>query len=290
MLLSMTGYGRAGLEVNGKRFTVEVKTLNSKGLDVNLRLHTMFREKEMDIRQLVVGCIGRGKADVTINNAANEDNRNGELNPSVIRSYMEQLQGIAGDLGLGQEKLFELTLQLPNVSLTTPDVLKDDQWQLVKDAIEAACKELYHFREQEGKSMAADLHERNRIILEVLAGIEALNPERLGKARERLDQSLSGVGDDLIDRNRLEQELIFYVEKMDINEEITRLRSHCNYFTEVMENDLEEKGKKLAFISQEMGREINTIGSKSYHAGMQKLVVEMKDELEKIKEQLNNVL
>jgi len=287
----MTGYGRSKLELKGKKYTIEIRTLNSKGFDVNLRLHHMFREREMDIRQLIASCVVRGKADININNDPGDESKNGELNPELIIFYMKQLKAISANLELSDERLFELSLQLPNIAAGTQDALDPKDWPLVKKAIDDVCADLKEFRIREGRSLKEDLEIRNSNILKILEKVTILDPDRVVRAKERLQNALSTYSDEEVaDANRLEQELIYYVEKLDINEEVTRLRSHCSYFTECMDSNNEEKGKKLAFISQEMGREINTIGSKSYHAEMQKLVVDMKDELEKIKEQLNNVL
>jgi uncharacterized protein (TIGR00255 family) len=291
MLLSMTGYGRTKLPLNGKTFTVEVKALNSKGLDMNMRLSPMFRDKEMDIRNLVASEVVRGKVDCMINNDPGDEVRNNDINPAVIKDYQNQLAELVNGMDISKERIFEWALQMPNVTSSTQEVLQPEQWTIVEAAVKEACKELALFRKQEGDNMLIDLQKRTAIILDVLEQIAVIDPERADRSRERLLAGLrTNLPEEQIDMNRFEQELIFYLEKMDITEEIIRLRSHCDYFSECMGSDQREKGKKLAFISQEMGREINTIGAKSYHAEMQKLVVVMKDELEKIKEQLNNVL
>jgi uncharacterized protein (TIGR00255 family) len=291
MLFSMTGYGRTKLPINGKTFTVEIKALNSKGLDINVRLHPLFRDKEMDIRNIIGAEVVRGKIDFLINNDPGEEVKLADLNPTLIMEYHRQLKDMSKGLSMSDEKLFELALQLPNLTASTQEVMDANDWPLVEKAVREACREFAAFRRQEGDNMMEDLGKRIGIITDILDRVAILDPERINRSRDRILSSLrSNMPEDQIDMNRFEQELIFYLEKMDITEEITRLRSHCAYFLECMITGNHEKGKKLAFISQEMGREINTIGAKSYHAEMQKLVVEMKDELEKIKEQLNNVL
>ncbi len=287
----MTGYGRSKFTLNGKQYTVEIKTLNSKGMDVNLRLHTMFREKEMDIRNLIAGKVVRGKVDCTINNEPGEELRNIELNPELVQAYMSQLKMMAAGLSISDERLFELTVQMPNLTTTAQEVFNPESWPVVEAAVNEALAELLKFRTQEGNNLLNDIRLRNDNIKATLKEVEVLDPQRIERTKERLlsglEQQLSG---EQYDTNRFEQELIYYLEKMDITEEITRLRSHCDYLVECMEASAIEKGKKLGFISQEMGREINTIGSKANLADMQRQVVIMKDELEKIKEQLNNVL
>lgn len=287
----MTGYGRTKLPINGKTYTVEIKALNSKGLDINMRLNPFFRDREMDIRNIIGAEVVRGKIDFLINNDPGEEVRATDLNPTLILDYHRQLKEMSKNFSISDEKLFELALNLPNLNTSTQEVIAAEDWPFVENAVRKACGELAAFRRQEGDNMMEDLGKRTGLILEALDQVAVIDPDRINRSRDRIMTSLrSNMPDDQVDMNRFEQELIFYLEKMDITEEITRLRSHCAYFMECMVIGNHEKGKKLAFISQEMGREINTIGAKSYHAEMQKLVVEMKDELEKIKEQLNNVL
>ncbi|KRP04754.1 MAG: hypothetical protein ABR94_09380 [Sphingobacteriales bacterium BACL12 MAG-120802-bin5] len=287
----MTGYGRSKFVLKGKQYTVEIKTLNSKGLDVNLRLHTMFREKEMDLRNLIAGQVVRGKVDCSINNEPGEELRNIELNPELVNAYMSQLKAMAAGLSISDERLFELTVQMPNLTSTAQEVFDPEYWPVVEAALKEALADLLKFRTQEGNNLETDIRLRNDNIRAALQEVEVMDPQRIERTKERL---LSGLEQQLnseqYDTNRFEQELIYYLEKMDITEEITRLRSHCDYLVECMEAAVTEKGKKLGFISQEIGREINTIGSKANLADMQRQVVIMKDELEKIKEQLNNVL
>lgn len=290
MILSMTGYGRKTFELNGKNIVIEIKSLNSKAFDLNLRLHSLFREAEIDIRNILSKKIIRGKTDCTIGFEAG-DEKNGDLNPTLIKEYYKQLRNIADELELKDENVFDLVFRLPNVTVPVKETLTDEQWETLLSMLKETCHQLEQFRMDEGINLEADLYQRNENILEILQSIENLNPGRIQQEREKILADLQKyLPEEDIDKNRFEQELIYYLEKMDITEEITRLRSHCKYFDDTVSDENNDKGKKLGFISQEMGREINTIGSKSYHAEMQRCVVMMKDELEKIKEQLNNVL
>ncbi|MBK6732352.1 MAG: YicC family protein [Bacteroidetes bacterium] len=291
MILSMTGYGRVTFELNGKNTVIELRALNSKVFDMNLRLPTILREHEMDIRNIISREIVRGKIDCIIAYEQFDDQKNGELNSVIIKDYYKQLKQLASELNADETKIFELIFRLPNVITSTKEELTEKQWKQIEKLVEDACNAVQNFRTTEGEQLKVDLHKRNKLICEILAEIEVLDPERVVTFKNSLMTDLrSSQAAEQVDINRFEQEVIYYLEKMDITEEITRLRSHCDYFEEVLKEAVTEKGKKLGFITQEMGREINTIGSKAYHAEMQKCVVRMKDELEKIKEQLNNVL
>jgi len=286
----MTGYGRKTFSLNGKNILVEVKSLNSKTFDLNLRLATLFKEYEMEIRNILSNKIARGKIDCTIGFEMN-DEKNGDLNPNAIKEYYKQIKAISSELNITDENLFKLVFRLPNVTQTSNEELTDEQHAELISNLNNVCDQLLLFRKDEGANMKKDLDERIRMILASLSEVEKLDPSRVEQQRTKLWNDLQTyVNDEQIDKNRFEQELIFYLEKMDITEEVIRLKSHCTYFTETIHDPSVEKGKKLGFICQEMNREINTIGSKAYHAEMQKKVVVMKDELEKIKEQLNNVL
>lgn len=291
MILSMTGYGRVTFELNGKNTVIELRALNSKAFDMNLRLPTILREKEMDIRNIISREIVRGKIDCTIAYEQFDDQKNGELNKTIIKDYYNQLQMLAREMHADESKIFELIFRLPNVITSTKEELTAEQWKQIEKLVEGVCNAVQNFRLMEGEQLKTDLRMRNKLICDILAEIEVLDPERVVNFKNSLMMDLrSSLAAEQVDQNRFEQEVIYYLEKMDITEEIIRLRSHCNYFDEVLMEPVPEKGKKLGFITQEMGREINTIGSKAYHAEMQKCVVRMKDELEKIKEQLNNVL
>ena len=286
----MTGYGRSTFTLGGKNIVLEMKTLNSKSFDLNLRIAPLFKEYEIEIRNLLNKSIMRGKTDCTLGYEMSDD-KGGEVNPVAVKEYYRQLKAIAGDLQVDDSKVFELVFRLPNVTTTSTESLTEDQWNEVQKQLEKACAQLNKFRSDEGANLEKDLVLRVQLMREALAEVEALDPSRMEQQRNKMFSDLQNyMSDENIDKNRFEQELIFYLEKMDITEEVTRLRSHCDYFIDTMNDNSNEKGKKLGFICQEMNREINTIGSKSYHAEMQRKVVVMKDELEKMKEQLNNVL
>lgn len=290
MIYSMTGYGRTTFSLNGKNIVMEIKTLNSKSFDLNLRLAGMFKEYEMEIRNILSKRVGRGKIDCTIGFEVS-DEKGGELNMSAIKEYYRQIQDAATALGVEEKNIFELVFRLPNVTQTSNEQLTAEQYEMVIGHLNDTCAQLERFRKDEGNNMKKDLVERVELILAALTAVQELDPSRIEMQRGKLLSDLQNyISDEQIDKNRFEQELIFYLEKMDITEEVLRLKSHCTYFLDTVHDPVMEKGKKLGFIGQEMNREINTIGSKSYHAEMQKKVVVMKDELEKIKEQLNNVL
>lgn len=287
----MTGYGRVTFELNGKNTVIELRALNSKAFDLNLRIPNILREHEMDIRNIISREVVRGKIDCIIAYEQFDDQKNGELNKPIIKDYYRQLKELANELATDDSRIFELIFRLPNVITTSKEELTNEQWQHVQMLIDNVCRSVQAFRQMEGEQLKSDLILRNKLINNVLTQIELLDPERVVNFKNSLMTDLrASLAADQVDLNRFEQEVIYYLEKMDITEEIIRLRSHCNYFDEVLMEPVAEKGKKLGFITQEMGREINTIGSKAYHAEMQKCVVGMKDELEKIKEQLNNVL
>jgi uncharacterized protein (TIGR00255 family) len=290
MILSMTGYGRKTFELNNKNIVVEVRSLNSKGMDVNVRIPALFREQELDIRNILSRRIVRGKIDFNIIYEQNEE-KTGELNATAVKEYYIQLKAIAADLKLDTSNILDMVFRLPNITTMPKEEMLPEQWQIIDEQINEACNQLEQFRKDEGINLEKDLIIRVNNILETLSSVELLGPERITSLKDKLMTDLTNyIAGDQINKNRFEEEVIYYLEKMDITEEVIRLRSHCNYFLQTLNDMSTEKGKKLGFITQEMGREINTIGSKSYHAEMQKQVVIMKDELEKMKEQLNNVL
>ncbi|MFI5170743.1 MAG: YicC/YloC family endoribonuclease [Chitinophagales bacterium] len=290
MVLSMTGYGRKTFSLNGKNIVLELKTLNSKTFDLNLRLAPLFKEFEIEIRNLLNKTIIRGKTDCTLGFELMDD-KNGEINASAIKEYYAQLKTIAAELKVEDANLLDIIFRLPNVTATSTDSISEEQWDELQKHIDEVCRQLVNFRVTEGSTLEEDLNLHVEQILNALNDVEALDPSRMEQQRHKLLSDLKTyISEGEIDKNRFEQEVIFYLEKMDITEEVIRLRSHCTYFKQTIEEQLTEKGKKLGFICQEMNREINTIGSKAYHAEMQRKVVIMKDELEKIKEQLNNVL
>ena len=289
MLQSMTGFGNASIDSEFGKISLDIKSLNSKNLDLNYSLNPMFRNIESDIRSILTTSLKRGKIDFKINFKISENNFNSNLNHDVIKSYIKDLKKITPGTLFDRAEFLKIAITLPNsIETNRPDLnqnLLDAIIELVKNAI----KELIDFRTQEGVSMEKDLLSNLEVIQNKLIQIEELIPERMNSIKKRLKKNLDNIKVE-IDLNRFEQELIYYLEKFHINEEIVRLKNHLIYFKTTLNESQIEKGKKLTFISQELGREINTIGSKSNNLPMQQAVVEMKNELEKIKEQLLNVL
>ncbi|MEZ5072902.1 MAG: YicC/YloC family endoribonuclease [Bacteroidales bacterium] len=291
MITSMTGYGKAECLLPDKKLTIEVRSLNSKQLDSNLRIPGLYKEKELDIRQMIATRLGRGKVECSFFYENTGETSCGSVNEPLVKAYYEQLYRIAGELGLETSlELLSTVMRMPDTIRVEKAVLGEEEWRNVRRTLEEALEQVDAFRHQEGAAMEKDLRERVEAILGHLNNVQAFEAERIRRIRERIGDNLeSFVGKENIDANRLEQELIFYMEKLDISEEKVRLQNHCDYFLETID-EAESAGKKLGFISQEMGREINTLGSKANHADIQKLVVQMKDELERIKEQVLNVL
>ena len=287
----MTGYGKAQCILPDKKLTIEIKSLNSKQMDTNTRIPSLYKGKELEIRQLISSELERGKVECSFYYELSEDAASGTINVPVVKSYYEQLYKISGELGLKTSlELLSTVMRMPDTIRTEKPELEETEWGGVKDALKQALGLVNEFRNQEGKSLDTDLRQRVEAISEKLIHIEKYEEVRIGQIRERIGNNLAAyLKKEDLDENRFEQELIFYIEKLDISEEKVRLSNHCKYFLETME-DQKPSGKKLGFISQEMGREINTLGSKANHAEIQKLVVEMKDELERIKEQILNVL
>lgn len=291
MIKSMTGYGRAECILPDKKLTIEVRSLNSKQMDTSTRLPSLYKEKELEIRQIITSELDRGKVDCSLYYELSEDIGSGTINESAVKSYYEQLYRISGELGLETSlELLSIVMRIPDTIRAEKPSLEREEWKAVKEGLNQALRQVNGFRLQEGESIDKDLRERLSAIVTKLALVENYEQERILKIRERIGNNLVAfLKKDDLDENRFEQELIFYLEKLDISEEKARLDNHCNYFLETL-NDAGPTGKKLGFISQEMGREINTLGSKANHTEIQRLVVEMKDELERIKEQILNVL
>lgn len=287
----MTGYGKAECLLPDKKLTIEIKSLNSKQMDTNTRLPSLYKEKELEIRQLISSELERGKVECSFYYELSENAASGTINEAVVKSYYDQLYRISGELGLKASlELLSTVMRMPDTIRTEKPELEDREWTLVKEALMMALAHVNGFRSQEGEAADVDLRLRVVSISDKLNRIEQYEEERIRLIRERIGNNLLAyLKKDDVDENRFEQELIFYIEKLDISEEKVRLSNHCKYFLETME-DQGQAGKKLGFISQEMGREINTLGSKANHAEIQRLVVEMKDELERIKEQILNVL
>ena len=291
MIQSMTGYGKAIVTYKEKKINVEIKSLNSKSLDLSTRIAPLYREKEMEIRQQVSNALERGKIDFSIwieKDIANEVN---PINSDIVAHYYQQIKQIAKTTGIPEPlDWFQTIVRLPDITLKTEiEVLKDEEWNMAKQAIEEALQNLISFRQQEGAALQNKFNEKIDNIERLLQEIEPYEKMRVEKIRTRIVDGLEQIPNAEYDKNRLEQELIYYIEKLDISEEKQRLANHLKYFRDTM-NETAPNGKKLGFIAQEMGREINTTGSKSNLAEMQNIVVQMKDELEQIKEQVLNAL
>jgi uncharacterized protein (TIGR00255 family) len=291
MIKSMTGYGIASFDSGKTKYTVEIKSLNSKFLELSLRLPKIFSEKEFQLRNDCSKQIDRGKVNLSINvEQATANVKAAGIDRELLKHYYNQLKSVSEELNEPAGNLLQLALSLPEVVKYEEDTLSDDEWKLVEKTFQQAMAAFQQFRSDEGNVLEQDIKMRIGIILKNLELVEVEEPKRIPVIRERLNQFLSeAVGAESMDKNRFEQELIYYIDKLDITEEKIRLKSHCEYFLETLKN-ADANGKKLGFISQEIGREINTLGSKANDANMQKLVVGMKEELEKIKEQLLNVL
>ncbi len=294
MIQSMTGYGKSVATFEGKKIHVEVKSLNSKALDLSTRIAPLYREKEMEIRQFVAKLLERGKVDFSLWVEKNEAQAAVPINKAVVKNYYEQMLALSDELGLNPSSKSEdwmLTLlRMPDtISSVEAEELSEEEWAVAKVAVEEAVNNLVAFRTQEGAALEKKFNEKIDNIEKLLKSIEPFETQRVEKIRQRIVEGLEKVSGVDYDKNRLEQEMIYYIEKLDINEEKQRLTNHLNYFRETM-RDGHGQGKKLGFIAQEMGREINTTGSKSNLAEMQNIVVMMKDELEQIKEQVLNVM
>lgn len=291
MIQSMTGYGKAVVNYKDKKINVEVRSLNSKSLDLSTRMAPVYREKEMEVRQLLSKSLVRGKVDFSIWVEKDADADAAPINGALINNYYNQIKTISANTGVPEPNdWFALLLRMPDVmARNDQEVLSDEEWAVTLTAIEAAVASLVDFRKQEGEALSRKFEEKLDNIARLMSDIEPYEKSRVEKIRTRIVEGLSAIPEVDYDKNRLEQELIYYIEKLDISEEKQRLANHLKYFRETMAES-EAQGKKLGFIAQEMGREINTTGSKSNQAEMQNIVVMMKDELEQIKEQVLNVL
>jgi uncharacterized protein (TIGR00255 family) len=287
----MTGFGKATCEYGNKKIVVEIKSLNSKQLDVSTRISGLYREKDIEIRNELSQKLERGKIDLSlyVDNSGKESVT--QINQSVVESYHQQIKTMSDNIGIDMPtNWFDILLRLPDTMKTETVELDENEWLEIRKAIALAVEQLTVFRIQEGKSLEAVFNEKIAHIGQLLDQTVPFEAERVEKIRARLEESLQAISDKIdYDKNRLEQELIFYIEKLDVNEEKVRLRNHLDYFMETMQHE-KSPGKKLGFIAQEIGREVNTLGSKSNHSEMQKIVVLMKDDLEQIKEQVLNVL
>ena len=289
----MTGYGKSETVVGGKKIHAEIKSLNSKSLDLSTRIAPLYREKEMEIRRLIAQHLERGKVDFTLWVEKVADQSAPSINEEVVAGYVDQMKRISEVQGIGMppmEGLWDVIVRLPDVTLSqTVEELTDEEWTAVRAVVEESIAHLVEFRKQEGEALFRKFSEKVDNIERLLSEIEPFETSRVARIRMRLEERLAELKGVDFDKNRLEQELIYYIEKLDISEEKQRLTNHLRYFRETMANG-HAQGKKLGFIAQEMGREINTTGSKSNQAEMQNIVVKMKDELEQIKEQVLNAL
>jgi len=282
----MTGFGKSTLLLTQKKITFEIKSLNSKTLDLNTRIPQAYREKELQIRKQIADTLERGKIDLTLTIENTSDKNSTIINADIVKGYINQMLQIIPNADTTE--LLKMAVRMPDALVIPTEEIQEEEYKQIENIIQQALAELKQFRIQEGKNLQKDFELRIENIKKLLVEIEKLDPERLLSIRETLEKSVAEIAE-RVDENRFEQELIFYFEKLDITEEKVRLSNHLNYFLETL-NESQSNGRKLGFIAQEMGREINTLGSKASHAGMQQIVVLMKNELEKIKEQVLNIL
>ena len=286
MIQSMTGFGKSTLLLTQKKITFEIKSLNSKTLDLNTRIPQAYREKELQIRKQIADTLERGKIDLTLTIENTSDKNSTIINADIVKGYINQMLQIIPNADTTE--LLKMAVRMPDALVIPTEEIQEEEYKQIENIIQQALAELKQFRIQEGKNLQKDFELRIENIKKLLVELEKLDPERLLSVRERLEKSVAEIAE-RVDENRFEQELIFYFEKLDITEEKVRLSNHLNYFLQTL-NEPQSNGRKLGFIAQEMGREINTLGSKASHAGMQQIVVLMKNELEKIKEQVLNIL
>jgi uncharacterized protein (TIGR00255 family) len=288
----MTGFGKATAEVNNKKISVEIKSLNSKQADMFVRMPSFYKEKELPVRSLINKELERGKIEFSLYVELLAEQSSVNLNKDLFKKYYTELKDVLTDLNEAttNENLVSIVAKMPDVYKSEKSELDETEWVEIEKTIKEAIIALDNFRRDEGKSLLEELTLRINNIVSLLAEVEQYDEERITTVKERISNHLKeAVGEQNINNDRFEQELIFYIEKFDVTEEKTRLTTHCNYFLDTLNSDISE-GKKLGFISQEIGREVNTLGSKANHADIQKIVVKMKDELEKIKEQALNIL
>ncbi len=282
----MTGYGKSVLQLPTKKISIELKSLNSKSLDLNARMPSMYRAKELGVRKLMAKHLVRGKVDFSLFVEITGEDTSSKINKTAVKEYIKQLKEV---INTGDEtEYLKMALRLPDAVTTERDDIDEDEWLLISEEINDAITKIVASRKDEGATLKQDFIDRIATLRRLLDEVITMDPDRIDGVRARLEKGVADLKEK-VDENRFEQELVYYIEKFDITEEKVRLDNHLDYFTTTL-NSEESNGKKLGFISQEIGREINTIGSKSNYAPMQKLVVQMKDELEKIKEQLLNVL
>lgn len=286
----MTGYGKSVAELPNKKITVEVKSLNSKQLDISTRLPYIYKEKDISVRNTVSRKLNRGKIDLNINVETISKNVSTKINHDILKQYLQDLKPLVAEMNVSEPNdWISILLQLPDVMKQEIEELDEDEWVVIEKTIDKSIDELIEFRLQEGAMLKNILSEKIENIRQLLIEIEPYESERLERVKSKITEGLTNLENADYDKNRFEQEMIYYIEKLDVSEEKNRLSNHLDYFIETM-NDEISQGKKLGFITQEIGREINTLGSKSNHSEMQRIVVQMKDELEQIKEQILNIL
>jgi uncharacterized protein (TIGR00255 family) len=286
----MTGFGRSTAELPNKKVSVEIKSLNSKQFDLNSKVPSIYRDKEMEIRNVLLQTVERGKVDFSIYVEDINNNISSQINQGAVENYYDQIRDLAKTIGLQiPENIISVILRLPETIKTESSKIDEAEWQLLFEVIDKALQQFTAFRIQEGQMLQNLFEQKIQSIAALLKEVECFEPERTERIKTKLVESLEKIDVATYDQNRFEQELIYYIERFDINEEKNRLSNHLSYFIETMSED-KAQGRKLGFIAQEIGREINTMGSKSNHVEIQKIVVRMKDELEQIKEQLSNVL
>ncbi len=291
MMKSMTGFGKAVAILNGKNYEIEIKSLNGKSLDINTKLPANYKERELEMRSIIGERLERGKIDFSLTITVVSGGEAVKVNEELLASYFNTMSQITDRLNFkpDQTQLFTTLLRFPDVLRNDPEPLDENEWEFVKTLLIKAVDALDNFRTQEGQNLKGDFVKRTNLILEYLSRVEPFEKQRVEQIKERIASRFEELKGLDVDRNRFEQELIYYIEKLDITEEKIRLKNHCDYFIETIDAQ-EAPGKKLGFIAQEMGREINTLGSKANDSDIQKIVVMMKDELEKIKEQVLNIL
>ena len=291
MILSMTGFGHSKTEYNGKVIRVEIKSLNARSTEIRCKLPNSYRDREMDLRKRVIDALQRGKLDLTITVDGFSDEENAFINADDFRKYFRELNMLREELNITEGDILQSVLRIPNVIGQNEDMADEEEWKLVEKTVDLAITSIKKFRADEGLVLKADLIERIKAIEQNLKSIEPYEIARLDRIKDRLKKNMDEfVVKQQVDQNRYEQEILYYIEKLDINEEKVRLGQHCIYFMEELDHIEDQKGRKLSFIAQEIGREINTIGAKAQDSDIQQFVVMMKDELEKLKEQLANIL
>lgn len=289
MIKSMTGYGKAELNLTNANFIIEVRSLNSKQIDTNVKMSSIYRDKEIGLRKLLSKELQRGKIELSIWRESSESNAKYILNTELLKEYFSQIKGLTSELNLESKGIMSSLLKMPDVLVKGEEKADDNEWLEIQKGVDTAIANILKFRLDEGQKLEIDITARINTLARLLVEVKPFANNRIEKIKKSLIEKLAEIDTKNIDENRFEQELIYYLEKQDITEEQVRLDAHLDYFIETMKTE-SPNGKKLGFIGQEIGREINTIGSKSSDAGMQKIVVQMKDELEKIKEQLLNIL